>query len=343
MQRILFFLLVMSNVLFADTFTHKVTKKTFTGYPTNIKKQNKTLVRTSPGFVARYMNCEDYEIEYNLQGRRGKAIVIYLEGDFSAQAIIDTSKERLDLCANQGPFLIILEFGKIEEGYLLNFKSDMVSNIQEIKNAKIVTIIKEESDPLGEIAASCDKAYYLKDFEKISDVYSQIADDFLLKNFKVVRDRYTAGAQKKYLLTKKKIESLEQEINSYVKAIENYQRMLPGMLSRYKEARDEVALAGAEYVRLRNVVNNGDFVYRERFLFKHAIAIRNMKVLKKRCEKLIEDIGTLNKRIVSQRKKSHFHIAKYPEFQVYSESINIAIDRAEKASKKASDMYKAAK
>ena len=131
MRRALFFLLVISSVVCADTFIHKETKKTFTGYCTNIKKQDKTLVRTSPGFKAEYIKYEDYEIKYDLQGRRNKVIVVYLDGDFSSQSIIEAVKTRLDLHENQGPFLVILEIGKIEEGYLSNFQPDINQKIQE--------------------------------------------------------------------------------------------------------------------------------------------------------------------------------------------------------------------
>ena len=339
MQRILCFLLIITNVLFADTFTHKETKKTFVGYRTNIKKQDKTLIRTSPGFIARYIDCNDYEVKYNLQGRRNKVIVIYLEGDFSSQSAIDVVKERLDLHANQGPFLVILEIGKIEEGYLSNFKLDINRKIQEKQNTEIVAIIKEEPNDIEEIIKSCSKAYYLKDFAKIREVYDQIADDFLLEKFKVTKDRYIAGVQNKYLSAKGKTESLMERINSYVKSIVAYQKKLPGLLARYKKAKHDVDLANENYSKVHNL-KRPYTGYKDIFLREYGYEIVDMKRIKKRCEGVIKNIKSLNRKVIYENKKILFYVKAYPELQEYSNSVSDAINRAKDASKKASDAYK---
>jgi len=335
MQRVLFFLLIMSNLLFADTFTHKETKKTFAGYCTNIKKQEKTLVRTKPGFNARYINCNDYEIKYNLEGRRNKVVVLYLDGDFSSPSVIDAVKERLDIHANQGPFLIILEIGKIEEYLFPSFKSEMVSKIQGIKNAKIVTIIKEKSDATDKIVASCNKAYYPNNFDKISDVYSQIAKDFSLEKFKVNKDRHIAKVQKKYLSTKEKVKSLWIDIDAHIKVIENSEKQLVDVFSRYRTACDQVDIYKYSCLDSRNTR------YRFERHRRYLNAKKDKKRLRKECDNLIKNIISYSKKTASKVKTTLFYAKRYPEFSMDSNTINLIIKQAKDANKKASGIYKA--
>ena len=339
MQRVLFFLLIMSNILFADTFVHKETKKTFAGYCTNIKKQEKTLVRTKPGFNARYINCNDYEIKYNLEGRRNKVVVLYLDGDFSSPSVIDAVKERLDIHANQGPFLIALEIGRIEEDFLSSFESkfdlNIANKIQKTQSSKIVAIIKEKSDATDKIVASCNKAYYPNNFDKISDVYSQIAKDFSLEKFKVNKDRHIAKVQKKYLSTKEKVKSLWIDIDAHVKVIENSEKQLVDVFSRYRTACDQVDIYKYSCLDSRNTRYR--FERRRRYLN----AKKNKKRLRKECDNLIKNIISYSKKTTSKVKTTLFYAKRYPEFSMDSNTINLIIKQAKDANKKASGIYKA--
>jgi len=106
-----FILLLWAGLCRADTFTHLKTGETFDGYATNIRKGQRTLVRVSAGKAnrPRYVDLGDYDVQWNFQGRKEQLVVLPVTETIAVSGEVEAFEREIDLAANRGPLLIIVE------------------------------------------------------------------------------------------------------------------------------------------------------------------------------------------------------------------------------------------
>lgn len=108
---LLTFLILISGPLHADTFKHRTTGETFTGYRTHKKSVGKVLVFNAAENKSVPMDLSDYEITRDDQGRRNSVMVIKLDQPevLISEAVAGQAAEMILKAADQGPKGIIVQ------------------------------------------------------------------------------------------------------------------------------------------------------------------------------------------------------------------------------------------
>ncbi len=104
---ILVILLFFSNC-FADTFIHRDTGESFNGYPTQIKRRNKTQVRIDRR-RPRYLDLSEYEVQRNYLGRKNKVFAFSIKDPINFIYEAEVFEKAIAGAANQGPLFILVE------------------------------------------------------------------------------------------------------------------------------------------------------------------------------------------------------------------------------------------
>jgi len=105
------FLMLLSAMSPADTFKHRTTGETFTGFRTHKKSVGKVLVFNATANKTIPMDLSDYEITRDDQGRRDSVMVIKLEQPevLISEAVAQEAAQMILKAADQGPKGIIIQ------------------------------------------------------------------------------------------------------------------------------------------------------------------------------------------------------------------------------------------
>jgi hypothetical protein len=164
------FIAVLHSSLTADTFTHKPTSKTFQGYATQIKKHEKTLVRI--GSSGRYYDLSEFEIQYNIHGRRNEVHLIPINTRFGLNSQAVEFRKQIELSLNRGPIAIIIPVSS--PGGSPEICIDLIDSITAAQNTPVYVWINREKEKgaLSEAAfvSLCSTKTYMQTGSVISGI-----------------------------------------------------------------------------------------------------------------------------------------------------------------------------
>jgi ATP-dependent protease ClpP protease subunit len=158
------FLCILVSTVTADTFKHKESGESFSGFVTQKTAGNLTLVYNDDESKTMPVVLGDYDIVYNAQGRRGGVSVLELTtpeillsdavSKKVAAAIIETS--------NKGPIAIIIQIDS--PGGRGDYMKTVTDAIIQTKNCPVISYISGGSyggaySAAAIIAMSCEKVY----------------------------------------------------------------------------------------------------------------------------------------------------------------------------------------
>ncbi|MHC4657253.1 MAG: Clp protease/crotonase-like domain-containing protein, partial [Planctomycetota bacterium] len=158
MLAVLFF---FSNC-FADTFTHRQSGKSFNGYATQIKRQNKTQVRIVNKKRPQYLDLGDYEIHYNRLGRKNKVFTLSIKDSVDLIFEAEAFEDAIISTANQGPLFILIEIDT--PGGRIDLTKRICGAITQIDNCRTVAFVNGGKfggaySTGAAIALACDELY----------------------------------------------------------------------------------------------------------------------------------------------------------------------------------------
>ncbi|MHC4912650.1 MAG: Clp protease/crotonase-like domain-containing protein [Planctomycetota bacterium] len=153
--------LISFSNCFADTFTHRRTGETFSGYVTRIKKHNKTQVRTEKK-KPQYVDLTDYEIRHNYLGRKNKVFTFSIHDSIDLACETHAFEKAIAAAANQGPFFILIEIDT--PGGRTDLVNRICTAITKLDNCLTVAFISADSfggaySTGAAIALACDRLY----------------------------------------------------------------------------------------------------------------------------------------------------------------------------------------
>jgi ATP-dependent protease ClpP protease subunit len=152
------FVLACGFICLGDTFTNKSTGETFYGYPTQITKGNKTLIRTGSNFQPKYVDLSEYDIEKNSQGRRNKVAVININDAIEYECEVKALEKAIEAESNQGPEFILLEIDT--PGGRVDLAERICDALSKADNCRIVAFVNGGAISAGAIVAlACDEVY----------------------------------------------------------------------------------------------------------------------------------------------------------------------------------------
>lgn len=161
---IVFVVLLIFSVGFADTFVNVRTGKTFNGYATQKKRRNKTQVRTGRKSPV-YLDLGQYEIERNYLGRKNKVYVFSIEDSINLICQSEAFEKAVTSAANQGPLFILIEIDT--PGGKVSLAKRICAAITNLDNCTTVALVKNGKfggafSAGAIIALACDKIYMTK-------------------------------------------------------------------------------------------------------------------------------------------------------------------------------------
>jgi len=122
-----------------DTFTNRETGDVFHGYVTQTKQGDKTLVRVGKSHRAKYINLSDYDVRWDLQGRRNQVIVIPIKDEILLESETEAFERAIKASSNQGPAFILIEIDT--PGGRMNLMKRICSAITSADNCVTVGFV----------------------------------------------------------------------------------------------------------------------------------------------------------------------------------------------------------
>lgn len=99
--------LFINQLCQADTFVSKTGKDTFNGYATQQKKGNLNRINTPGG--SKFIDLDDYNVEFNTNGRKPKIVVIPIHNAIDLECETRAFEKSILAAVNQGAFCIVID------------------------------------------------------------------------------------------------------------------------------------------------------------------------------------------------------------------------------------------
>ncbi|MBL7106613.1 MAG: hypothetical protein ISS77_03265 [Phycisphaerae bacterium] len=193
----------------ADTFVNNTNNQQFDGYATSFKKVNLTQVKPKTG-KSKFIDIDNYTIVRNNSGRKDNVYIFVINDQTSLVAQIEEFEKYIEIYANQGPLLILLEIDTPD------IRTDLALRIceviEKVDYCTTAAFIKSGRyrGALGNsaiIALSCDKLFMNKNAKlggqtKLSpkdEVYSELVYDeaFVTEDVNTLWQEYYLGLAEK--------------------------------------------------------------------------------------------------------------------------------------------------
>ena len=159
-------LLVISTVAFADVFTHRQSGEKFYGFATQRSMDSKVRIyeQTDDTFDAKIINIADYDIEYDVKGRRDLVIVVPFDQKEAliSKAVADTFAKTITEASDRGPIAVILEIDN--PGGRGEYMNIVTKAITDTTNCPVVAYVTGDKfggaySTAAAVALACDKIY----------------------------------------------------------------------------------------------------------------------------------------------------------------------------------------
>lgn len=157
-------LITISTIALCDTFKHKETGETFTGFKTQKSNGGKTLVYNSEEKKLTAVALNEYDITYNTEGRRDTVFIVPITKSeiLLSQVVSETIAKSIVEASNAGPQAIILQIDN--PGGRGEYMKTIVSAVIDTKNCPVVAYISGGEyggafSAAAVIALACEKIY----------------------------------------------------------------------------------------------------------------------------------------------------------------------------------------
>ncbi|MDH4202183.1 MAG: hypothetical protein OEV87_04760 [Phycisphaerae bacterium] len=158
------FLCILVSTVTADTFKHKESGESFSGFVTQKTAGNQTLVYNDDESKMMPAVLSDYEIVYNVKGRRGGVSLLELTSPeiFLSDAVSKKVAAAIIETSNKGPIAIIVQIDS--PGGRGDYMKTVTDAILQTKNCPVVSYISGGSSGgaysvAAIVALSCEKVY----------------------------------------------------------------------------------------------------------------------------------------------------------------------------------------
>ncbi|MHC4881416.1 MAG: NfeD family protein [Planctomycetota bacterium] len=158
------FLCILVSAVTADTFKHKESGESFSGFVTQKTAGNQTLVYNDDESKMMPVVLSDYEIVYNVKGRRGGVSLLELTSPeiFLSDAVSKKAAAAIIETSNKGPIAIIVEIDS--PGGRGDYMKTVTDAILQTKNCPVVSYISGGASGgaysvAAIVALSCEKVY----------------------------------------------------------------------------------------------------------------------------------------------------------------------------------------
>ena len=158
------FLCILVSAVMADTFKHKESGESFSGFLTQKTAGNQTLVYNDDGSKMMPVVLSDYEIVYNGKGRRDSVSLLELTRPeiFLSDAVSDKVAAAIIETSNKGPLAIIIQIDS--PGGRGDYMKTVADAILQTTNCPVISYISGGSyggaySAAAIVALSCDKVF----------------------------------------------------------------------------------------------------------------------------------------------------------------------------------------
>jgi ATP-dependent protease ClpP protease subunit len=158
------FLCILVSTMMADTFKHKESGESFSGFVTQKTAGNNTLVYNDDESKMMPVVLSDYDIVYNVMGRRDGVSLLELTSPeiFLSDAVSKKVATAIVEISNKGPIAIIVRIDS--PGGRGDYMKTVADAILQTKNCPVISYISGGSyggaySAAAIVALSCDKVY----------------------------------------------------------------------------------------------------------------------------------------------------------------------------------------
>lgn len=158
------FLCILASTVMADTFKHKESGESFSGFVTQKTAGNQTLVYNDDESKMMPVVLGDYDIVYNVKGRRDGVSLLELTSPeiFLSDAVSKKVAAAITETSNKGPIAIIVQIDS--PGGRGDYMKTVVDAILQTKNCPVISYISGGTyggvySAAAIVALSCKKVY----------------------------------------------------------------------------------------------------------------------------------------------------------------------------------------